>query len=297
MKNYLIIIGLISMGLFVSCSNNRDKSDAYGNFESEERLIGSEIQGKIISLEIEEGMPVELGDTLAIIDTSDLILKIDVLKAQKSAIATKLQSSNAQSDVLKQQKENLEIDYKRFKKMFEEKSATQKQLDDLEAGIKVLDKQIKATLVSESSVESEMQTVETQIAQLKESISKCYITSPIKGTLIEKYAEAGEISSTAKNLFKIADLENMFLRVYVSGDQLERVRIDKIVDVFIDMNAKENRKLQGRISWISSSAEFTPKIIQTKEERVNLVYAVKVLVNNPEGKIKIAMPGEIRFKD
>jgi HlyD family secretion protein len=296
MKKILVFSSILAAGLLGSCSGDGDKSDAYGNFEAEERMIGPEIPGKIVMLNLEEGMVIKQGDTLAIIDTTDLVLKVEVLKAQQAAIRSKLLSSGAQSAVLVQQKENALIEQKRFKKLFDEKAATAKQLDDIDAGIRVLDKQIRASETSEVSIESEMQTIGKQIDQLRESISKCYITSPIKGTLVEKYAEAGELAALGKNLFKIADLEHMYLRVYVSGDQLSRVKTGEEAEVFLDKNVKENQSMKGVISWISSSAEFTPKIIQTKEERVNLVYAVKVRVDNPDGIIKIAMPGEIRLK-
>ncbi len=296
MKKILLISGIAAIASLWSCSGNDKNADAYGNFEAEERIISPEIPGKIVWLTLEEGMVVEQGDTLAIIDTSDLVLKISVLQAQQEAIRTKLLSTQAQTAVYEQQKENTQLELKRFRRMLDEKAATAKQVDDLEAGIRVLERQIQATRVSGTSIESEIQTLSRQIDQIRDNIRKCYILSPIRGTLTEKYAEAGEMALGNKNLMKIADLEHMFLRVYVSGDQLPEVKTGAEATVYVDKDVKENTAVKGVISWISSSAEFTPKIIQTKKERVNLVYAVKVRVDNPEGMIKIGMPGEIRLQ-
>lgn len=296
MKKILIVIGIAALAIFSACNNKDKNSDAYGNFEAEERIISPEIPGKIVFFDAEEGTVVDQGDTLAIIDTTDLILKVAVLQAQKEAVRTKLLSTHAQTAVYEQQKENSLAELKRFKRMLEDKAATSKQVDDLEAAIKVLERQINATGVSGISIESEIRTIERQIDQTRENIRKCYLLSPIRGTLTEKYAEAGEVALGNKNLMKIADLEHMYLRVYVSGDQLPEVKTGAEVGVFVDKNERENTPLKGVISWISSTAEFTPKIIQTKKERVNLVYAVKVRVDNPEGLIKIGMPGEIRLK-
>ncbi len=296
MKKILLISGIAAIASLWSCSGNDKNADAYGNFEAEERIISPEIPGKIVWLTLEEGMVVEQGDTLAIIDTSDLVLKISVLQAQQEAIRTKLLSTQAQTAVYEQQKENTQLELKRFRRMLDEKAATAKQVDDLEAGIRVLERQIQATRVSGTSIESEIQTLSRQIDQIRDNIRKCYILSPIRGTLTEKYAEAGEMALGNKNLMKIADLEHMFLRVYVSGDQLPEVKTGAEATVYVDKDVKENTAVKGVISWISSTAEFTPKIIQTKKERVNLVYAVKVRVDNPEGMIKIGMPGEIRLQ-
>ena len=191
-------------------------------------------------------------------------------------------------------KKNLLIEKDRIQKLLNDQAATQKQLDDIEGSIKLADRQIESIKTQNTSIEEEVKVVNTQIAQVRESLRKCHLEVPCDGTVLEKYAETGEEAIIGKSLFKLADLSEMELRIYVSGAQLHKVKIGQKVDVFIDQDSKNNLKMEGIVSWISSKSEFTPKIIQTKEERVNLVYAVKVRVKN-DGTIKIAMPGEVKF--
>jgi HlyD family secretion protein len=186
------------------------------------------------------------------------------------------------------------VDKDRIAKLFKDGAATQKQVDDVTGGLDLLDQQILATQVQKEASKAEMGTLETQIKQVDETISKCFIISPLTGTVLVKFAEAGEITSMSKPICKMANLAELELKVYISGDQLPYLKIGQTVEVLIDRNQKEFTKLQGTVSWISSKAEFTPKTIQTKKERVNLVYAAKVRVPN-DGTLKIGMPGEINF--
>jgi len=246
--------------------------------------------------EVEEGTNFEKDFLVGIIDTTDLILKRIQLKAQINAIASRIESTRSQIEVHEQQKKNFMVDKERISKLFNDGAATQKQVDDINGAIDLTDSQINSVKTQFASIISEQDVVLAQIAQVEESISRCHIFNPVKGTVLEKYAESNEITAFGKPLYKIADLQEMILRVYVSGAQLIHIKVGQEVEVLVDENAEENRQLTGKISWVSETAEFTPKIIQTKEERVNMVYAVKIRVKN-DGSLKLGMPGEVNFKN
>ena len=292
MKKIFWII-IVSTGIF-ACSNSNDKADAYGNFEATEVMVSAMAQGEIFSLSIEEGQVLAQGEVIGQIDTTDLFLKEQQLIKSIAAVRTGLITINAQMNVQLQQKKNLMVDKNRLDNLFKEGAATQKQLDDINGTIDLLEAQIMATKSQKQQVLAEISIIDIQIEQVQEALSKCCINSPVSGTVLIKYAEAGEVAAMGKPLFKIADLSEMKLKVYVSGNQLPHIKIGQEVEVQIDKTKKENTKLNGTVSWISSTAEFTPKTIQTKDERVNLVYAVKILVQN-DGSIKIGMPGEVNF--
>jgi HlyD family secretion protein len=286
---------IISATFFLSCSDNNNKSDAYGTFESDEITISSEASGKILKLNIDEGQVLPPDTIIGLIDTTDLVLKKEQLLAQREAISSQVQNIISQINVQKQQKENLLIEKKRIQKLLKDNAATTKQLDDINGAIELIDKQIESIETQNSPVLNNIRGYDKQIAQIIESIKKCYIKNPISATILTKYAQPNEFAMVGKALFKIADLTKMYLRVYVSGNQLADIKIGQKVEVLIDKNEKENKSMNGTVTWISQNAEFTPKIIQTKEERVNLVYAIKVLVIN-DGSLKIGMPGEANFK-
>ncbi len=292
MKKIFWII-IVSTGIY-ACSNSNDKADAYGNFEATEVMVSAMAQGEIFSLNIEEGQVLAQGEIIGQIDTTDLFLKEQQLIKSIAAVRTGLITINAQMNVQLQQKKNLMVDKNRLDNLFKEGAATQKQLDDINGTIDLLEAQIMATKSQKQQVLAEISIIDIQIEQVQEALSKCCINSPVSGTVLIKYAEAGEVAAMGKPLFKIADLSEMKLKVYVSGNQLPHIKIGQEVEVQIDKTKKENTKLNGTVSWISSTAEFTPKTIQTKDERVNLVYAVKILVQN-DGSIKIGMPGEVNF--
>ena len=291
-----IILALSVLAVFSSCKNNNSLSDAYGNFEAVQVTISAESAGRILFLNVEEGSQPDSGKIIALIDTTDLYLKKLQLLSQRKAVSVKSSSIISQIEVQKQQKENLEIEKNRVTRLIADKAATPKQLDDLNGAIDLTDRQIASIQTQNAGIVEEMEVVARQIAQVDESIHKCYIRNPVKGTVLSKFAEAGEIAAPGRALYKIADLSVMELKVYVSGTQLPAVKQGQKVEVLIDADAKTNRKLNGVVSWISPKAEFTPKIIQTKEERVNLVYGVKIRVPN-DGSLKIAMPAEVNFID
>ena len=285
---------LIASVLLIGCSGNHQKSDAYGNFEVIEVTISSEANGKILSLDIDAGQQLEAGTVIGYIDSIDLSLRKAILQSQREAVGSKIINIKAQVDVQVQQLKNVLADKNRIENLLQDGAATTKQLDDINANLDLLNKQIAATKTQENSVRKELTVYDRQIDQIDESIRKCRIINPIEGTVLNKYAEAGELTGIGKTLYNIADLSEMDLRVYVSGDQIPDIHLGDKVEVLIDKDKKNTRSLDGIISWIASSAEFTPKTIQTKAERVNLVYAVKVRVHN-DGSLKIGMPGEVNF--
>lgn len=292
MKTHIILFS--SVVLLAACNSSSDKSDAYGTFESTETTISSESAGKILWLKAEEGEQLKIGDTVALIDTIQLALKRDALIAQKNAASNKTDYISAQIKVLEEEKKTSQVEKDRLEKLFIDGAATQQQLDVINGTIAVYEKEIVSMQTTNTPVLYETEAYEKQIAQLDDQIGRSYIVNPVNGTVLTKYSEANEVVIQGKVLYKIADLDYIFLRVYVSGAQLPNLKLEQKVKVLVDKNESELKEYEGTISWVSSTAEFTPKIIQTKEERVNLVYAVKVKVKN-DGTLKIGMPGEVRF--
>lgn len=293
MKKHLFLIFLTA--ILTSCSLNNKKADFYGNFESVEITVSSEALGKIIKFDIDEGELLKAGDRACIIDTVDLYLKMQQILAQKNASEASLTNIQSQINVQKQIKENLLVEKARTENLLKDNAATIKQLDDINGNIKLVEKQIASIESQNLALNNNIRALQLQAQQLSESVRKCYTKNPVDGTVLTVYTRQGELATIGKPLYKIADLSKMYLRAYVSETQLPLVRIGGSVDIFIDTGKSEMKKFTGTVSWISQSAEFTPKIIQTKQERVNLVYAVKILVLN-DGTLKIGMPGEGNFK-
>jgi len=290
-KLQIIALAFLALG---ACKNGAQKSDAYGNFEVVETIVSSESAGKLLAMEVKQGDKIETGKLIASIDSTELLLKKQQTLAQLSASETKKQNVTAQINVLKEQKKNVETTQQRISKMFTDKAATQQQMDDVNGQVNVLDKQISSTNTQFQLIASEMEVIKRQMDLLDEQLTKCYVKSPINGTVLETYLEPGELATPGKPILKMADLSNLELKVYVSGAQLPQVKLGNDVKVLIDSGDKTMQTFTGKVSWISSEAEFTPKIIQTKEERVKLMYALKVVVAN-NGEIKIGMPGEVVF--
>lgn len=287
-----LLIGLIAaILLLTSCSNDNGKADGYGNFEATEITVSAEGTGKLMSFNLEEGDRLTDGQVIGYIDTIQLSLKKAQLQASRQKILASSSSVLSQIGVYREQERTLTVERDRILRLMKDSAATQRQLDDVEGRLSVLQRQIASVRAQNASVLSELESLEAQLAQLDDQIKKCIIRNPQAGTVLIKYAEPGEVTAFGKPLYRIGKLDEMILRVYVSETQLPSLTISKEVDVRID-DAESMRTLPGRITWISSSAEFTPKVIQTKEERVNLVYAVKVSVKN-DGALKIGMPGEM----
>ena len=292
MKNNYLLIPLTIFA--ISCSNGNDKSDAYGNFEAVEIIVSAEAQGKILQFNLEEGNKLNKKQSVGYIDTIPLYLKKQQLIAQLESAAAKLIQVGSQIKVQEEQKITLMRDQDRFSKLVNANAAPSKQLDDINGQLNILNSQVLSTRTQNQSIAGEIKAIKYQVAQVEDQIIKSIISNPVNGTVLEKYIEPGEIAIPGKSLYKIADLSILKLRVYISGVQLPNIKIGQKVKVFIDKNESNNRQLEGSVSWISQQAEFTPKIIQTKDERVNLVYAIKVNVPN-DGSLKIGMPGEVKF--
>lgn len=287
----LIIIGAIFLA---GCSNKANEADAWGNFEATEVIVSSETSGKILRFDVYEGSEIEKGDEIALTDTTILYLQKQEINAGMNSVRTRINSINAQNDILYQQIENLKINIARIENMLRNDAATQKQYDDLTGQVAVIEKQIAANNTQKTSIASELSVFEAKKATLNEQLKRSRVKSPLKGTVIEKYSEAGELTTAGRPLVKIADLSLIKLKVYVSGAQIADLKAGAKCTVRIDEGEKGYKSFNGTISHISDKAEFTPKIIQTKEERVTLVYAVTIEVKN-DGTMKAGMPGEAIF--
>jgi HlyD family secretion protein len=282
--------------LAVSSCGKKSAFDAQGTFEATEVVVSSEATGRILSFEIEEGMPVKAGIVVGIIDSLQLHLQNKQLSAQLSALLDSRPDIKAQVAALREQIAKQKSELKRVENMLNDGAATQKQYDDIETQIRILDSQLFATLSTldknTSTINSNAEALEAQIAALADRIVKCRIASPIDGTVLVKYAEAGELAAIGKPLMKIADLDNMYLRAYFTSNQLSNLELGNEVTVTADFGGDERYDYVGRITWISPESEFTPKSIQTKDSRANLVYAVKIAVKN-DGRLKIGLSGNV----
>lgn len=286
---------LLLAGLLLTGCSTEKKIDAYGNFEAVEIMVSAEANGKLLTFNLQEGQVIEAGQLAAAVDSTLPALQKQELQARQQSIRSRTASADAQIGVVQQQLENLQVDLERVQNMLNDEAATQKQLDDLIGAEKILKKQLTAARAQRGAVAAEGQALEAKLALINEQLLRCRVYNPVAGTVLEKYSEAGEMTAAGRPLYKIAGLTELILRVYVSGGQLSALKIGQPCIVRIDADTKYIN-LSGRITWISDTAEFTPKIIQTKEERINLVYAVKVCVPNPDGLIKIGMPGEVIFQ-
>lgn len=293
-NNFLLVFFILTLQVS-SCNKKQSLSDAYGNFEAVETIVSAEANGSLFEFNVEEGTILEEGQEVGKIDTTQLYLKKLQLEAQKKLTRTKFKNISSQIAVLEQQKQNTLKEKQRVENLLKNEAATGKQLDEINYSLSVLEKQIQVFYTQNLSVKEEINTIDAQIKQINDQINKSVIVNPKKGTVILKLAEQSEVVTYGRPLYKIADLDYMELRAYISGSQLPQVKIGQTVKVYADLDKDNNKEYEGTITWISSKAEFTPKIIQTKEERVNLVYAIKVRVKN-DGSIKIGMPGEISFK-
>ena len=292
MKKVSLLI-LVTLGI-ISCNTSNEKADGYGNFEATEITVSAEATGKIEFLQVQEGTILEAQTQVGLIDTLQLYLTKQQLIASKSTVSSKSANVLSQKSVLAEQLKTVQIEKNRIRDMYAENAATKRQVDEIDGKVKVIEAQIQGIGTQNAPIINDLKSIDVQIQKINDQIKKSKIINPIKGTVLTKYTEPGEITTYGKPLYKIADLSEMSLRVFVSGTQLTQLKIGQEVSVKID-GAAEMNSYKGTISWIASQAEFTPKIIQTKEERVNLVYAVKVKVKN-DGSLKIGMPAEMWIK-
>ena len=292
------LIALVSI-LLAGCGNNKRNYDASGNFETTEVIVSSQANGQIMVFNIDEGQTVEANKPAGYVDTIQLHLKKIQLQANLKSIDSRFYNVSKQIAATNQQIAKQKTELQRFENLVQSNAATQKQVDDINAQIVLLQKQLAAQTEtfenSNRSVSGESAALAAQIRQIEDLIDKSIIYSPITGTILSKYAEQGEVTAQGKALFKVADINNMFLRAYITSDQIAQMKLGQEVKVFVDSGGKKMKEYQGTITWISDKAEFTPKTIQTRNERVNQVYAVKVAVKN-DGFLKIGMYGELTPK-
>lgn len=286
-----------ALALLSSCRNG-DGADAYGTFEATEILISSEASGRILRFDIEEGMTVNEGDIIAEVDSLQLTLQRKQLKAQMSALLAGRPDKKAQIASLKEQIAKQKTELARVENLLRGGAATGKQKDDIEAQIRVLESQLAATLSNidrnTTSINENAVAVETQIEALEDRISKCRPQAPAKGLVLSKYAEAGELTAPGKPLVKIADMDKIYLRAYFTSAQIAGIKVGDNVKVTADFGSGNRFGYDGKVTWISSESEFTPKTIQTEDSRANLVYAAKIAVKN-DGRLKIGFSGEVEL--
>ena len=296
-----------------ACNNSENKFDATGTFEATEVIVSSELGGRIISLNVNEGDTISANRIVGSVDAEGIELQKEQVEASISSLNDKTADVGPQVALLQNQLavqqsqlNNLLHEQKRFENLLKQDAATAKQLDDINAQVDVVKKQMlvtqqqiavqrNAVSTQNRSILSENKPLQKRVAQLNDQLKRAEIINPINGTVLTKYAEAGELTNTGKALYKIADLRIMKLRAYVTGDQLSQIKLGQNVKVLVDDGKEKYKELSGTITWISDKAEFTPKTIQTKEERANLVYAIKINVQN-DGYLKVGMYGEVLFK-
>ncbi len=291
------IVYIVAAMLAVSCGTEA-KFDAQGTFEATEVIISSEAAGRILNFDIEEGMAINADEPLAVIDSVQLHLQRSQLEAQLSALLNSRPDVQTQVASIREQIATLKVEQRRIENMLRDGAATEKQKDDVDAQIRILESQLSATLstlnTNTSTINSNAEAIRVQISALDDRIAKCRATSPISGTVLVKYAQEGELATVGKPLVKIADLGNIYLRAYFTSDQLANIKLGNEVTVTADFGGEERYDYKGRVAWISAESEFTPKSIQTKDSRANLVYAVKIAVEN-DGRLKIGLAGEVKL--
>lgn len=297
-RKFLNTAFILTTLLLISCSNGNADFDATGTFEAEEIIISSEATGKLIRFNVDEGMQLKQAEIVAVVDTTQLYLKKKQLNASIKAILSKQPDINTQLAALEEQIETAKTEKKRIENLVKSDAATKKQLDDINSQLDVLNKQYAAAksslTITKQGLQSETVPIIAQLEQIEDQLQKSYVKNPIDGIVLTTYAKLDELTASGKALYKIANLSEMTLRAYVNGDQLGQIKLGQKVKVYIDKGNGEQKELSGEIYWVASKAEFTPKTIQTKDERANLVYAVKVKVIN-DGFIKIGMYGEVKF--
>lgn len=294
MKRVIYILATI---VAVSCSNEADY-DAQGTFEATEVVISAEGTGRILNFDIVEGETIESNSTVGAIDSLQLHLQREQLKAQQVALLSSRPDKEKQVASLRSQIAKQRAELQRVENMLRDGAATTKQRDDIKAQIDILEGQLSATLSTidnnTSTINENAAALEAQIAALDDRIAKCRISSAVGGTVLVKYAEEGEFTTVGKPLMKVANLEDIYLRAYFTSDQLSKVNLGDEVTVTANFGGDERYDYKGRVAWISAESEFTPKSIQTKDSRANLVYAVKIAVKN-DGRLKIGLAGEVKL--
>jgi HlyD family secretion protein len=292
------LLALCSLVLLIYCTDSQNGKDATGVFEATEVIVSAESAGKLMNLVINEGQELEKDEILGLIDTVQLSLQKMQLRATQLSLRASKPDVPSQTGAIEKEIEKLEFEKQRTQKLLEGDVATQKQLDDIQSQLDVLRARLKAQKKSLGSsvaaIDAQYDAMEVQMDQLNDQIARCQIKSPIDGSILVKYTEQGEFVNLGKPLFKVANMEEMVLRAFVTAEQLKELQINQKVTVLAEFGAEEIREYEGVITWISDKSEFTPKTIQTQDERANLVYAIKVSVKN-DGVLKIGMYGGLKW--
>ena len=309
---HIVFIALIAISMLTACKNGNGNADASGTFEANEVIVSAESSGKLISFTVEEGQLIAKDSVVGTVDATNISLQKEQVESSIQALGEKTADVSPQVKLLENQLavqqsqlNNLLHEQGRIQNLLKQDAATGKQLDDINAQVDVAKRSMNVTrqqiqvqqnnvATQNRSILSEGEPLQKRVAQLEDQLKKTTIVNPIAGTVLTKYAEQGEITSAGKALYKIADLSTITLRAYITGTQLSQVKLGQAVKVLVDDGAKKYKEFTGTITWISDKAEFTPKTIQTKEERANLVYAMKIKVKN-DGYLKIGMYGEVKF--
>jgi HlyD family secretion protein len=278
----------------VACGGD-DEPDAFGNFEATEVVVSPQASGQLLWFTPNEGVPLSAGVVVGVVDTTQLALERQQIIAQREATGARMAEVNRQIGVLAVQRQIAERTYERTRRLFAEQAATAQQLDQAERDYRVLVAQIEAARAQQNSVAKEVAASDARVDQIRDRIAKSNITNPQRGTVLTTYAETGEVVQAGQPLYKIAPLDTLILRAYVTETQLTSVRIGARVQVRVDRGKGDRMTLPGIVSWVSSKAEFTPTPVQTRDERADLVYAIKVNVPNPTGALKIGMPADVQL--
>jgi len=294
-------IGMSGIGMSLllatlsACTTSEPEADAYGNFVAIETTVSAQSDGELLAFDVSEGDQLAVHQVVGQIDTVQLALSGSALLAQREALSAQVASVNAEAEVLLEQQRVARVEKHRIDRLFAQEAATRKQVDDIDGQISVIDRRIASTRSRAASLRSQMNAISAQTSQIEDRLAKSTITNPVAGTVLTTFARVHELVRTGSPLYRIADLSSLDLRAYLSETQLSEISIGEKVTVYFDGPAASLIATEGIVTWISASAEFTPRTVQTRDERTNLVYAFKVRVKNPDGKLKIGMPADVRF--
>jgi len=293
----IYIIASVAL-LLTACGKKEKEYDATGTFEATETTVSAEQSGTLLSFSLNEGDEVEEGREVGLIDTTQIWLKIQQTRTTKAVYNSQKPDMEKQIAATRQQLSKAQTEQRRYQELVNDGAAPRKMLDDAVSQVQVLQRQLAAQISSLSTstdaLNKQMAATDVQVNQLRDQLQKCHIYTPAAGTVLEKYVERGEFVAAGKPLFKVADTRQMYLRAYVTSAQLQHIKVGQTVKVFADYGNGQRKAYDGRVSWISSRSEFTPKTILTDDERADLVYAVKIAVKS-DGYIKIGMYGEVKL--
>jgi HlyD family secretion protein len=281
--------------LALGACRHTEEPDAYGNFEATETVVSAEASGALLWFTPTEGQQVAPGTLLGVIDTAQLALDRAQIRAQRSSVSSRETESARQIDVLEVQREFVNRAYARTRRLFAEKAATTQQLEQAEREYRVLGEQLAAARAQRQSVSGDASASDARVAQIADRIAKSRIAAPFAGTVLATYTRAGEFVQPGQPLFRLANLDSLTLRAYVTEPQLSQLRIGQRVEVSVDRPEGVRLTVPGTVSWVAAKAEFTPTPVQTRDERADLVYAVKIRVANRNGVLKIGMPADVAF--